>query len=471
MTRLACILTALLLAACSEQSTTSPTMPASEPAQASPSGTAITNVTVIDAANGLRENQTVVFDGDRITAVQSAALETNTAQTIDGTGQYLIPGLWDFHVHLTYDDRLTAAMPELFLSWGITSVRDTGGLMHEILPVVESMRADGAIAPRVFFAGPLLDGEFVVYDGVGRPEIGVAVPTPEAARERVTEMHEQGVNFIKVYEMVRPEVFAALIDIATELDLPIDSHVPLSMRARDAGALVSSIEHLRNIEMDCAASAEEFHAARLELLQNEAGMAGADLRSAMHTEQRLPAIADYDEAQCDIVIDALQSTVMVPTLRLNSFMLLPPWQRDDWKEALSRVPESVAEDWTLQTEMRRNLPAGDPMFANWSMFLTNRMHDAGVPFGAGTDVPINLSIPGYSLHSELDMLVRAGLTPLEALEAATLIPAEYFGLEEEMGAIATGQVADLVLLDANPLEDINNTKRIVQVISKGQLID
>ena len=471
MTRLACILTALLLAACSEQSTTSPTTPASEPAQASPSGTAITNVTVIDAANGLRENQTVVFDGDRITAVQSAALETNTAQTIDGTGQYLIPGLWDFHVHLTYDDRLTAAMPELFLSWGITSVRDTGGLMHEILPVVESMRADGAIAPRVFFAGPLLDGEFVVYDGVGRPEIGVAVPTPETARERVTEMHEQGVNFIKVYEMVRPEVFAALIDIATELDLPIDSHVPLSMRARDAGALVSSIEHLRNIEMDCAASAEEFHAARLELLQNEAGMAGADLRSAMHTEQRLPAIADYDEAQCDIVIDALQSTVMVPTLRLNSFMLLPPWQRDDWEEALSRVPESVAEDWTLQTEMRRNLPAGDPMFANWSMFLTNRMHDAGVPFGAGTDVPINLSIPGYSLHSELDMLVRAGLTPLEALEAATLIPAEYFGLEEEMGAIATGQVADLVLLDANPLEDINNTKRIVQVISKGQLID
>ncbi len=471
MTRLACILTALLLAACSEQSTTSPTTPAPEPAQASPSGTAITNVTVIDAANGLRENQTVVFDGDRITAVQNAALETNTAQTIDGTGQFLIPGLWDFHVHLTYDDRLTAAMPELFLSWGITSVRDTGGLMHEILPVVESMRADGAIAPRVFFAGPLLDGEFVVYDGVGRPEIGVAVPTPEAARERVTEMHEQGVNFIKVYEMVRPEVFAALIDIATELDLPIDSHVPLSMRARDAGALVSSIEHLRNIEMDCAASAEEFHAARLELLQNEAGMAGADLRSAMHTEQRLPAIADYDEAQCDIVIAALQDTVMVPTLRLNSFMLLPPWQRDDWQQALSRLPEDVAQDWSLQTDMRRNVPASDPMFANWSMFLTNRMHDAGVPFGAGTDVPINLSVPGYSLHSELDMLVRAGLTPLESLEAATLVPARYFGLENEMGAIATGQVADLVLLDANPLEDINNTKRIVQVISKGQLID
>ena len=98
------------------------------------------------------------------------------------------------------------------------------------------------------------------------------------------------------------------------------------------------------------------------------------------------------------------------------------------------------------------------------------MHDAGVPFGAGTDVPINLSVPGYSLHSELDMLVKAGLTPLEALEAATLEPAKFFGLEGNMGAIAEGQVADMVLLDADPLEDINNTKRIVMVISKGQRV-
>ena len=121
--------------------------------------TAITNVTVIDAVNGVRKNQTVVFDGDNIVSVQTAGPPANTAESIDGTGRYLIPGLWDFHVHLTYDERLTAAMPRLFLSYGITSVRDTGGLMHEILPVVENMRAAGEVAPRVFFAGPLLDGE------------------------------------------------------------------------------------------------------------------------------------------------------------------------------------------------------------------------------------------------------------------------------------------------------------------------
>lgn len=468
MTRLLFILATLFLVACSDQSTA----PATEQsASAEPaSGTAITNVTVIDAVNGVRNNQTVVFDGDEIVSVQADGAELNVASSIDGSGQYLIPGLWDFHVHLTYDDRLTAVMPEMFLSYGITSVRDTGGLMHEILPVVETMQAEGAVAPRVFFAGPLLDGEFVVYDGDGRPEIGVSVPTIEAARQQVTQMKEMGVNFIKVYEMVTPEVFDALITVANELDLPIDSHVPLSMRARVAGADVSSIEHLRNIEMDCAANAEELHAIRMELLRNEDGLPGAQLRSSMHSAQRIPAIQNYDEAQCDMVIAALNDTVMVPTLRLNSFMLMPPWQRDDWGDALSRLPADVEEDWTMQTANRSVAPAGDPTFAEWSLFLTERMHSAGVPFGAGTDVPINLSVPGYSLHSELDMLVRAGLTPMEALEAATLEPAKFFGLEAEMGSITEGQVADMVLLDANPLDDINNTKRINQVISKGRVL-
>lgn len=470
MIRSAPLFVVVILAACSDQATT-PTSESSTPVSvAAAVGTAITNVAVIDALGGQRDNQTVIFDGDEIIAVQDAGDDFSAAETIDGSGQYLIPGLWDFHVHLTYDDRLTAAMPELFLSWGITSVRDTGGLMHEILPVVESMRADEAIAPRVFFAGPLLDGRFVVYDGDGRPEIGVSVPTREAARQQVTQMKELGVDFIKVYEMVTPDVFDALIEVANELDLPIDSHVPLSMRARVAGAEVSSIEHLRNIELDCTDRAEEFLNRRLELLENIEGFAGARLRSSLHSMQRIPAIEAYDEAECNTVIAALNDTVMVPTLRLNSFILAPPWERDDWEEALSRLPADVEEDWTAQTERRRPAPTGDTTFADWSLFLTERMHNTGVPFGAGTDVPINLSIPGYSLHSELDMLVRAGLTPLEALEAATLVPAQYFGLEDEMGAIDVGQVADLVLLDANPLDDINNTKTISRVFSAGELV-
>jgi len=437
--------------------------------QPAPSGTAITNVTVIDAVNGVRESRTVVFDGDEITAIQGADAGLNVVQTIDGTGKYLIPGLWDFHVHLTYDENFTEAMPALFLSYGITSVRDTGGLMHKVLPVVEKMRAPDAVAPRVFFAGPLLDGKFVVYDGDGRPEIGVQNATPEQARETVRSLKQQGVDFIKIYEMVSPDVFQALVETANELDLPIDSHVPLSLRASTAGPMVDSIEHLRNIEMDCASNSAELHEERIERLKNPDNLSGADLRSSLHSLQRLPAIANYDEERCDQTLKALESTLQVPTLRLVSMSLAPPWQRADWDEALARLPAVAAAPWLETTLERRTDPPQDvdTTYAEWGLFLTERAHAAGVPIGAGTDTPIGISVPGYSLHSELEFLVRAGLSPLEALESATMRPAEYFSLQDQMGTIDVGKRADMVLLDENPLDDISNTRAISMVVSKG----
>ncbi len=439
-----------------------------------PSGTAITNVTVIDAINGVREHQTVIFDGDEIVAIESGATESAVVESIDGSGKYLIPGLWDFHVHLTYDDRFTAAMPELFLSYGITSVRDTGGLMHKILPVVEKMRAADALAPRVFFSGPLLDGNFVVYDGVSRPEIGTRNATPDDAKAMIASLKSQGVDFIKIYELVTADVFAAMVEAANEQKLPIDSHVPLSMRASTAGPNVDSIEHLRNIEMDCASNAPELHETRLAALKNPDNLSGYELRASLHSLQRIPAIGNYDEARCDRTIAALKSTMQVPTLRLNGLSLVQPYSRDDWVDALSAIPEEAREDWSAQSKERPFEPkdTNDDLikFAEWSIFLVNRMHNQGVPIAAGTDTPIGLSVPGYSLHSELEMLVRAGLSPLEAIGAATVKPAEYFSLQDEMGTIDVGKKADLVLLDADPLVDISNSKRISAVVSQGRLI-
>lgn len=435
-----------------------------------PEGTAITDVTVIDAVHGVREHQTVIFDGDEIRAVQPAGQEVTAAATIDGSGKYLIPGLWDFHVHLTFEDELLTAMPAMFLSYGVTSVRDTGGLMHKIKPVVDRMRAEGALAPRVFFAGPLLDGRDVVYDGDGRPEIGVQNASPESARAMIESLKEQGVDFIKIYEMVSPEVFEAMVETANRLNLPIDSHVPLSMRASIAGPSVDSIEHLRNIEMDCASNAPELHEERLQALKNPDGIPGGDLRSSLHSAQRMPAIENYDEARCDRTLDALKDTVQVPTLRLNAFMASPPFAREDWPDALSRLPAGFAAEWREFGEQAvANPPAEtDTRFADWSLFLTGRAHDKGVPIGAGTDAPLGYSVPGYSLHSELEMLVKAGMSPLEALESATVIPARYFALEDEMGSIDPGKRADMVLLDANPLDDITNSKKIAGVVSKGR---
>ena len=442
-----------------------------EPAR---SGTAITNVTVIDAINGVREHQTVVFEGDEIVAIEANEANTSALDIIDGKGKYLIPGLWDFHVHLTYDDRFTEAMPGLFLSWGITSVRDTGGLMHKILPVVEKMRSEAALAPRVFFSGPLLDGNDVVYDGVSRPEIGVRNTTVDDARATIADLKSQGVDFIKIYELVNQDVFAAMVAAANEHKLPIDSHVPLSMRASVAGPQVDSIEHLRNIELDCANNAPELHEIRLQALTNPDKLSGYALRASLHSLQRITAVDNYDEARCAKTIASLKTTTQVPTLRLNGLSLAPPYLRDDWASALAKIPVQAREDWQAQSELRP-FDTGDGKedflkFAQWSQFLTGLMHTTGVPIAAGTDTPIGLSIPGYSLHSELEMLVRAGLSPLEAIGAATVKPAEYFSLLATMGSIDVGKVADMVLLDADPLKDIRNSKRIVAVVSKGRVV-
>lgn len=447
---------------------------ACEPAPEGPqSRIAISNVTVIDAASGERPGQTVLVDGDRIVAVgaSNSISFSGADEAIDGSGKFLIPGLWDMHVHLTFDERFTATMPEMFIRYGITSVRDTGGLMEKLAPVVERMRAPGAVAPRVFFSGPLLDGATVVYDGIDAPEIGVPNPQAGTARTRVAELKSQGVDFIKIYEMVSPEVFAALVETAGTHGLPIAAHVPLSMRASTAGPHVNSMEHLRNVELDCAANSGELLETRRRQLSAGEESSGMKLRTFLHSLQRRAAIAAFDEEQCAEVLAALRNTIQVPTARLNALSMFPVFARDDWPDAFAGLPQAVREEWSGPSPWVSRDPAQrDLTVAQYTLDMIAGMHEAGVPVGAGTDTPIALAIPGYSLHNELEVLVAAGLSPLEALAAATVQPAKFFSLEDEMGAIAPGMRADLVLLDANPLTDIRNTRTIDRVIARGRLM-
>ena len=436
-----------------------------------PTGTAITNVTIIDAENGVRENHTVVFYEDEIIAVTPVDQAMEAANTIDGSGKYLIPGLWDMHVHLTYDDHFTEAMPEMFLAYGVTSVRDTGGLLRKLLPVVERMRNPTAVAPRVFFSGPLLDGKHVVYDGDSQPEIGISNDYPEAARANVAMLANQGVDFIKIYEMVSPDVFASLVETANQFELPIAAHVPLSTTASEAGSLVDSMEHLRNVEMDCAEDSAALLETRLQLLDADEPDSGSALRWSLHKLQRWAAIESADNTRCDAVISKLTDTIQVPTARLNALPLISPLDRSDWQQATAHLPDNVPIEWqTLPSWIEADPDERDTRYAEWSLQMIGRMNDAGVPIGAGTDTPLGIAIPGYSLHNELDILVRAGLTPLEALRSATVTPAAFMLLDDEMGTIDVGKRADLVLLNANPLSDIQNTRTIELVVSKGVVV-
>ncbi len=439
-----------------------------------PSGIAIEGVTVIDPIDGALPDRRVLVRNGVIVAVESMDTEPEeVAERIDGSGRFLIPGLWDMHVHFLYDQAMKPHMAGLFLDYGITSVRDTGGDLQEMLALLDGFEDSAEPEPNVYFSGPLLDGRFVVYDGgdPGRPKLGTGVPDPERAASVVAELKGAGADFIKIYELVSPDVYAALVGAAWRARLPIASHVPLMMTADDAGPLADSMEHLRNLELACAKGWEDLLATRRERISGFVEGRGYDLRSSLHKLQRVPAIEDYDEARCDAVLQTLTGTIQVPTLRLNTVAVRLPFNDPDWPRALAALPVPLQETWQAQADaLRDGALVANPRFSEWSEFLIGRLRANGVPIGAGTDTPIGLGLPGWSLHTELEQLVAAGLSTREALLAATVVAASFLGKEEAVGRIQPGMTADLVLLEADPLADIRNTRRIERVMLGGRWV-
>lgn len=427
-------------------------------------------VTPVDAYSGVMTVQDVLVQNGRIVSMGENLRAPSSAAVIEGQGKFLIPGLWDMHVHLSYDERFVDIMPDLFLDYGITSVRDTGGNLEKLLPLLSSHYRIESEAPRVFFAGPLLDGSPVVYEGNEGTGLGQSYATPEEARAIVNELREAGVDFIKIYEMVSPEVFQVFVAEASKHGLPIAAHVPLAMLASDAGPQVQSMEHLRNLEMDCADDAEVLLEQRILLLdegrkENTAGMV---LRSNIHKAQRDPAIGNEDPTRCDRVLNSLTHTIQVPTSRLNAMTQHPPFAEDDWPRALDGLPIAISKEWIKASTYMD--PIAYKALGDWTLAMIPRLAAKNVPIGAGTDTPIGWAIPGYSLHRELELLVKAGLDRQAALAAATLVPAQFFHREATMGQVAVGFEADLLLLDANPLVDIRHTRLIRTVISRGKVV-
>jgi len=440
----------------------------------------VSNVTVIDSATGPQVANVLIDHGEIVDVIPGEAADSPTTQPlidrakrhIEGAGKYLIPGLWDFHVHFTYDERFSDSMGDLFLYHGITSVRDTGGLLEKLLPVVDDLRGNGRVSPDVWFSGPLLDGPSVVYDGDHRPGLGIANATPAEARRNIAEIHAAGASFLKIYEMVSPEIFAAIVEEASQRNLPIDAHVPLTMLAREVAPKVQSLEHLRNYELDCITDREAKRNERVSIMQNAGDTPGANLRSQLHGLQRMASIEAEDTNVCAQSTKALTNTMSVPTLRLNTLRTMPPMQRADFEPALSLIPLDVREEWLmLIASLNNETQQPDTTMTDWSLRRTGELHRAGAPIAAGTDTPIGLSIPGYSLHTELQRLVAAGLSPQEALDSATLRPAEFFSIEDKLGLIRPGYTADLILLSANPLENIGNTRAVELVLKGGKVVN
>lgn len=433
----------------------------------------IKNVTVIDATGApARKKLSVAIDGARIgTIAKKIKHVPRSAVVIDGTGKFLIPGLWDMHMHL--------GPPEIFfpllVANGITGVREmfTGIPM----PVIRQWRTR-ADAPRIVAPG-FLDGPPMLWNGPPPPG-AIAVETAEQGRAAVIALARTGVDFLKIYSSVPREAYFAIAAEAHAIGMPFAGHVPEAISPLEASkAGQRSEEHLMGILLACSTREEELRRERVAMM----------LDRKISGEQRMRELAFPDSKMLDESYDERKAQNLFQTFVRNGTWITPTLSLLEGF-ARGREPEFVNDPrrkyllkaWNEQWDPRKAFflkDLDDEQYARLEARvralleryekLVGDMHRAGVEFLAGTDANgPNPVYPGFGLHEELKLLVKSGLTPMEALQTATRNPAMYFGEIAAAGTIETGKAADLVLLDANPLEDIRNTEKIDAVVLRGR---
>ena len=440
-------------------------------------GIVIENITLIDAKNGTRTNQTVSIENGVIQSIGSAKLDMEDSQIINGEGKYLIPGLWDAHVHLTFIPEIDHETHfKLYLKNGVTSIRDTGAILSKLQPSLNFIEENPNTTPRLFYAGPLIDGADRVYKGMepGFPNLSIGIDETSNIPEVVDGLLKEGVTFLKSYEMLTRETYLELLKVAGQNGLRVTGHVPLSIDLEEAiEAGLGGMQHVRNMDLACAKDADNLLDDRQVSLENEASIAGSALRTHIHSSQRYYAIDNTDDERCLRIIMKLSEygVFQTPTLTINTFDSRRFYADPKWRETYQELPEAAENNWMQGSLKLANIDVTEnaKKFDAWSLSLVNKMHQEGVKIIAGTDTPIGYLTPGYSLHKELELLSEAGLSNMDVLRSATITPAEFFGMENQMGTIEVGKLADLVILDKNPLMSISNTQSIHSVIVKGQI--
>jgi Amidohydrolase family len=417
---------------------------------------ALTGASVVDVTNGsVHKEQIIIMSGSRIQAVgsSSATRIPNGAKVVDATGKYVIPGLWDSHVHTRYQG--IPFLP-LFILNGVTSVRDTAGPWTHFEQIKEwriEIAAGRLLGPRILSAGPLLDGPN------SRWSHGTIVNSPEEGRKAVREDKAKGADFVKIYDLLSRETYYAIVDESKRVGLTYFGHVPFSVSAGEASdAGQSPIEHLTGFLMAASTRQDELQRDQLQ---------GKNPSNAV-------LLDTYSEAKASALIAkfAKNHTAQDPTLS-NAWTGVEASDKDPRivaGEHLQYIPAAYREQWAQAGGgFGGNAATRHRVYEKYKE-IVGQMQKAGVIILAGTDTLKPYLVPGYSLQDELEQLAAAGLSPLQVLQAATINPAKEFKISD-LGTVEAGKIADLVLLDANPLDDISNTRRIFGVVANGRLVD
>jgi imidazolonepropionase-like amidohydrolase len=391
---------------------------------------AITHVNVIDAVNGrVLPSSTVIINGTTIGSVTQNP-PPGGARVFDGEDKFLIPGLWDMHAHM---EATGESSLQLYVANGVTGLRDMGSGLDFILTLREAIASGRVLGPRIFAAGPILD------DAPGDWPFRMRVKTAEEGRAAVQLLKRRGVDLIKVHDHTPSAAFFAIAEEARRQNLPLAGHVPMGLTVEqviDAGQ--GDIEHLDNLRLwaPCPGPGYPGPEACRPLFE----------KLARRGVWQGPTLAAMSELA---TIGTPASDVSPDRLAYASKALKSMWAGN---QSLFATPEVIRK-------LRSDAALG--------AVVTSDMAKAGVGILAGCDA----MVPGFCVHDELAAMVRGGMTPLAALQTATLNPAKYFHMENTVGSVGSGKRADLVLLDANPLTDISNLGKIRAVVVSGRLLE
>ena len=373
----------------------------------------------------------VVIEGDRIVAAgpRSGVKIPDGAKIVDVTGKFLLPGLWDMHAHL-YQTELGPT----YLAAGITTARDVGNDIEFATALRDAAKDRRGLGPRMLLAG-YIDGKNGGFD--------VQVETPEEARAAVQRYKDAGYEQIKIRDNVKPETLKVICAEAHRLGMTVTGHVPQGMNALQAvEAGMDQLNHINHV------------------------LTGFFPRRDRHN---IPVTINLNGPN---VINALKffkehGTVIDPTDAVLELMLRPlNVPIETFEPGVRNVPAELIVQINKKGEAA-DQAEGLRMVLDVFLKITGALHKAGVPIVAGTDV----GVPGHTLHRELELYVKAGMTPLEAIQAATIVPARVMKLDNEVGSIEVGKRADLIVLDANPLDNISNTRKLRFVVTQGRLFD
>lgn len=440
MNRTFLLLVALILVSCNQ---------AQE--KMSPTANLISNVNIVDVRTGaIHEGKQIVIDSGKIKHISDAVENAESyARHIDGTGKYALPGLAEMHAHIPSPETSKQRIEEtlfLYLSNGITTIR--GMLGHPShLEMREKAKTGDLLSPRIFTSSPSLNGN--------------SLPTPEEARTKVTAYKNDGYDFLKIHPGIQLEVFDELVKTANDVGITFSGHVPVDVGIRHAlESEYASIDHVDGFLEGLVPESENVNPA-------ENGFFGYNFT----------ALADPGKID-ELVQMAKENKVwIVPTQSLFERWFAPA----DGDELLAQpemkyMQASTLAEWKQRKEQTTGEGTGFEV-AQWEKFdeirmqLIKKLQENGHGMLLGSDAPQLFNVPGFSIHHEIDGMVRAGLTPLEIIQSGTVNPAAFFGKEDLFGEIKEGLDADILLLNANPLEDLSALKELSGVMVRGTWLD